>query len=164
MNKILSILLFITITSSILKASFPAIATDVDGSKIDLIKLAAQKRVVVITMKTAECTVCQRQLIRIKDKLNELAACNVTFLVLAPGSIDKIQKVKFVTKFPFPFIKDKDLEIAKSLDLTIDEKQILPSLLILNEKLEIIWQQRGRNSLFYGDPKLMKILNCSSWI
>ena len=59
---------------------------------------------------------------------------------------------------------DEDLEISKSLDLIIDEKQILPSILILNEKLGIEWEQRGRNAFFFGDPELMKILKCSSWI
>ena len=119
---------------------------------------------VVITLKTAECPVCQQQLIRIKDNLHEFATCNVTFLVLSPGSIDKIKKAKSITKFQFPFIMDEDLEISKSFDLIIDEKQILPSILILNEKLGIEWEQRGRNAFFFGDPELMKILKCSSWI
>ena len=46
----------------------------------------------------------------------------------------------------------------------LSEIKILPSILILNEQLEIEWEQRGRNALFYGDPELMKILKCSSWI
>ena len=99
-----------------------------------------------------------------KKKMNVLVACNVTFLVLSPGSVDKIKKAKSITQFPFPFIMDTNLAISKSLNLTIDEFQILPSILILNEKLEIAWEQRGRNALFYGDPELMKILQCSSWI
>jgi len=36
--------------------------------------------------------------------------------------------------------------------------------LILNEKLEVEWAQRGRNSLYFGDPKLMKRLKCDGWI
>ena len=149
---------------SSLVAGFPDIITDINGSVIDLKKMAFNKRVIIVTIKTAECPVCQHQLIRIKEKLNELVACNVTFLVLSPGPIDKIKKVKSSTKFPFPFIMDNNLEISKSLNLNIDEFQILPSILILNEKLEIEWEQRGRNSLFYGDPELMNILKCSSWI
>ena len=156
--------LLIIATTSFLFAGFPNVVSDIDGTIIDLKQLASEKRVVVITIKTAECPVCQHQLIRINDKLNELASCNVTFLVLSPGTINKIQKAKSNTKFPFPFIMDENLEISKSLDLIIDEKQILPSILILNEKLEIEWEQRGRNSLFYGDPELMRILQCSSWI
>ena len=96
--------------------------------------------------------------------MSELIVCNVTFIVLTSGSIDKIQKAKSKTQFPFPFIKDEDLTISKSLNLNIDENQILPSILILNNKLEIEWEQRGRNAFYFGDPELMKILNCSSWI
>ena len=159
-NSLLAAFIF----SSSLFSGFPDIVTDIDGSVIDLKELASNKRIVVITIKTSQCTVCQHQLIRIKEKLDVLVSCNVTFLVLSPGSVDKIREAKSITKFPFPFIMDKDLEISKSLNLIIDEFQILPSILILNEKLEIEWEQRGRNSLFYGDPELMKILKCSSWI
>ena len=66
--------------------------------------------------------------------------------------------------FPFPFIVDKDLKIAHSLDLIINKSQILPSILILNEKLEVVWTQRGRNALYFGDPELMKRLKCEGWI
>ena len=143
-------------------ANFPDIVSDISGNNIDLKQLAAKKIVVVITLKTAECPVCQQQLIRINDNLHEFGASNVTFLVLSPGSIDKIKKAKSITKFPFPFIMDEDLEISKSLDLIIDEKRILPSILILNEKLEIEWEQRGRNAFFFGDPELMKRIHCYS--
>ena len=85
---------------------------DIDDIDIDLKKLASQRRLAVITIKTAECPVCQHQLIRIKDKLNELAACNVTFIVLSPGPGDKIQRVRSKTQFPFPFIQDDDLKIS----------------------------------------------------
>ena len=165
MNRILLfILLVIYLFSSSLVAGFPEYLTDIDGYVLDLKELATKKRIVIITIKTAECPVCQHQLIRIREKLDELAACNVTFLVLSPGSVEEIRKAKAITKFPFPFIMDKELAISKSLDLVINEKQILPSILILNEKLDIEWEQRGRNAFFFGDPELMKTLRCSSWI
>ena len=164
MKKLLLLALLTIYLTNSLFAGFPETITAVDGSNIDLKQLASQKRLVIITIKTAECTVCQQQLIRIKKKLNELIPCNVTFIVLSPGSIDKIQKAKSITKFPFPFVMDKDLTISKSLKLNIDDNQILPSILILNDKLEIEWEQRGRNAFQFGDPELIKILDCSSWI
>ena len=88
----------------------------------------------------------------------------MTFLVLAPGPIEKLQMAKKLTKFPLPFIVDQDLKISRSLDLIINETQILPSILILNDKLEVEWAQRGRNALYFGDPKLMKRLKCEGWI
>ena len=164
MRILLYIIFYVYLCSSQLFSGFPDIMRDINGSVIDLKELASKKRVVVITIKTAERPVCQRQLIRIKKQLNVLVACNVTFLVLSPGPIDKIHEAQSITEFPFPFIMDKDLDISKSINLTVDEFQIFPSILILNEKLEIEWEQRGRNSLLYGDPELIKILNCSSWI
>ena len=164
MIRRITLLLFVLLNVGGVFAGFPDIIKDIDGSVIDLKQMASQKRLAVITLKTPECPVCQQQLIRIKERLSELIVCNVTFIVLSPGSIDKIQKAKSKTQFPFPFIKDKDLTISKSLNLNIDENQILPSILILNNKLEIEWAQRGRNAFYFGDPELMKMLNCSSWI
>ena len=149
---------------SILLGAFPEIITDIDGDPINLKELTTQKTVAVITMKAPDCPVCQTQLLRIMQNFDKLSACNVTFLVLAPGPIDKLQKAKELTKFPFPFIVDQELKIAKSLDLIINETQILPSILILNDKLEVEWAQRGRNALYFGDPELMKRLKCEGWI
>lgn len=145
---------------SILLGAFPEIITDIDGDTINLKELTTQKTVAVITMKSPDCPVCQTQLLRIMQNFDKLSACNVTFLVLAPGPIDKLQKAKELTKFPFPFIVDQNLKIARLLDLIINETQILPSILILNDKLEVEWAQRGRNALYFGDPELMKSLKC----
>ena len=149
---------------SILFGGFPEIITDIDGNPINLKELTAQKTVTIITMKAPDCPVCQTQILRIMQNFDKLSICNVTFLVLAPGPIEKLQKAKELTKFPFPFIIDQDLKIAQSLDLIINENQILPSILILNDKLEVEWAQRGRNALYFGDPELMKRLRCEGWI
>ena len=149
---------------SILFGGFPEIITDIDGKPINLKELTAQKTVTIITMKAPDCPVCQTQILRIMQNFDKLSVCNVTFLVLAPGPIEKLQKAKELTKFPFPFIIDQDLKIAQSLDLIINENQILPSILILNDKLEVEWAQRGRNALYFGDPEMMKRLRCEGWI
>ena len=54
---------------------------------------------------------------------------------------------------------DNELKIARSLDLLLNETQMLPSILILNEKLEVEWLQRGRNVLYFGDPELWNTWN-----
>ena len=149
---------------TILLGAFPKIITEIDGDTINIKELTTQKTVAVITMKAPDCPVCQTQLLRIMQNFDKLSACNVTFLVLAPGSIDKLQKAKELTKFPFPFIVDQDLKIARSLDLIINETQIIHSILILNDKLEVEWAQRGRNALYFGDQELMKRLKCEGWI
>ena len=145
-------------------ADIPDLLNDIDGYTINLKELTTQKTVAVITMKAPDCPVSQTQLLRIMQNFDKLSVCNVAFLVLAPGPIDKLQKAKEFTKFPFPFIVDEELKIAKSLDLIINETQILPSILILNDKLEVEWAQRGRNALYFGDPELMRRLKCEGWI
>ena len=149
---------------SILFGGFPEIITDIEGNNINLKELATQKTVAVITMKAPNCPVCQAQILRIMKNFDRLAVCNVTFLVLSPAPIEKLYKTKEMTQFPFPFIADHDLKIARSLELLLSETEILPSILILNEKLEVEWAQRGRNVLYFGDPELMKHLKCEGWI
>ena len=111
MIRRIRLLLFVLLSVGSVFAGFPDMIKDIDGTVIDLKQMTSQKRLAVITIKTAECQVCQQQLIRIKEKLSELIICNVTFIVLSPGSIDKIQQVKSKTEFPFPFIMDDDLTI-----------------------------------------------------
>ena len=147
-----------------LLAGFPKLIADIDGNTINLKELAVQKTVAVITMKSPDCPVCQNQILRIMENFDKLNACNVTFLVLSPGPVEKLQTANKLTKFPFPFIIDQNLKIARSLDILLNETQILPSILILNEKLEVEWAQRGRNALYFGDPELMKRLECEGWI
>ena len=78
------------------------------------------------------------------------------------SKIKCINKTKEITEFPF--ISYHDLKITKSLDLLISETKILPSILILNTKLDVTWTQRGRNALYFGDPELMKCLKGEGWI
>ena len=160
----LKIQIIICVLFSILLGAFPEIITNIDGTTINLKEITTQKTVAVITMKSPDCPVCQTQLLRIMQNFDKLSACNVTFLVLAPGPIDKLQEAKELTKFPFPFIVDQDLKIARSLGLIINETQILPSILILNDKLVVEWAQRGRNAFYFGEPELMKHLKCEGWI
>ena len=149
---------------NILLGGFPDSIADIDGNIINLNELTAKGTVAVITMKAPDCPVCQTQILRIMENFDKLSACNVTFLILSPGPVEKLQTTKELTKFPFPFIVDEKLEIARSLDLLLNETQILPSILILNEKLEVRWLQKGRNALYFGDPELMKRLKCEGWI
>jgi peroxiredoxin len=161
---ILKIQFLVMVFTAYLFAGFPEVMQNIDGSKINLKELTTKKTVAIITMKSPDCPVCQTQILRIMQNFDQLSACNVTFLILAPGPIEKLQKAKELTQFPFPFIVDEELKIARSLDLIINETQILPSILILNDKLEVEWAQRGRNALYFGDPELMKRLKCEGWI
>ena len=81
----------------------------------------------------------------------------------------RISKIKSIASSLSPIhfqfiIQDQDLNISRSLDLIINQKQILPSILILNDKLEVEWAQRGRNAFYFADPELMKHLKYEGWI
>ena len=157
-------ILVVYIVFNILIGGFPESIIDIDGHAINLKDLATKKTVAIITMKTPDCPVCQTQILRIMDNFDKLSVCNVTFLILSPGPVEKLRKVKELTKFPFPFIVDEELKISRSLEIVFNETQILPSILILNDKLELEWAQKGRNAFYFGDPELMKRLKCEGWI
>ena len=82
---------------SILFGGFPEIITDIDGNPINLKELTTQKTVAVITMKAPDCPVCQTQILRIMQNFDKLSVCNVTFLVLAPEPVEKLQKASLVS-------------------------------------------------------------------
>ena len=143
---------------------FPATVTTVEGEQIDVARLAAKKKVVVVTVKAASCPVCRIQLQRLKYHINQFRRCNVTFLVLIPGPKNDILTFREDTEFPYPFVEDRNFTIATSLSLRMSENEIFPTILVLNKDLTVRWQKRGRNVLYYGDPELLEELKCTNWI
>ena len=151
-------------TTSVPEARFPARVATIDGQDLDVAKLAAQNTLVVVTLKATWCPVCRHQLERIRDKLPEIEGCGVTFLVLAPGPRRALKEIQKQVGFPYPFVEDVDLRIAKRLRLQMSEKEIFPSILILRQDLSVGWMQRGRNARRYGDAALLATVNCGDWI
>ena len=144
--------------------SFPSKVISSEGNKINVGKLTEGSTVIIITIKSPSCPVCQTQIIRIGKQLNTFNKCNVTFLVLSPGTSKEVHQVKLTTGFPFPFIPDDDLSIAKALGLLLNPQQILPSIIVFNDNLTINWIQKGRNNIYFGDDELYDYLDCDNWI
>ena len=144
--------------------SFPSEVISSDGNEINVEKLTEGSTVIIITIKSPSCPVCQTQIIRIGKQLNTFNKCNVTFLVLSPGTSKEVHQIKLTTGFPFPFIPDDDLSIAKALGLLLNPQQILPSIIVLNDNLTINWIQKGRNNIYFGDDELYDYLDCDNWI
>ena len=161
MKKLILLALFIV---GCVFGGFPETITDIDGNNINLKELVTNKTVAVIMMRVPDCPICYKQILRIIENFDDFDGCNETFLVLSPEPIEKLRAVKETTQFPFPFIVDNNLTIARSLDLLQSETEILPSILILNDKLEVEWSQTGRAGWYYGDTELMIHLKCSGWI
>ena len=143
---------------------FPATVISSVGNEIDVAALANAHIMIVITIKATWCPVCRQQLLRIKEQLGDFEKCNVSFLVLSPGSNEAVQEVKFNTDFPFPFIPDQNFSIAKKLNLILSPEEIMPAIVILNEDLSIKWMREGRNILNFGDADLKEYLGCENWI
>ena len=166
MKKILPILMsFGLLFSANLKneaISFPSKVISSEGNNINVGKLTEGSTVIIITIKSPSCPVCQTQLIRIGKQLDNFNKCNVTFLVLSPGTSKEVLQVKLTTGFPF--IPDDDLSISKALGLLLNPQQILPSIIVLNDNLTINWIQRGRNNIYFGDDELYDYLDCDNWI
>ena len=143
---------------------FPQTVTSVSGEEIDIDKLSASKTVVVVTMKSPTCPVCKNQLERIEQNLGAFEMCNMSFLVVCPGSINEVKSVKRESDSPFPFIADTDLEIGNQMELILRDNELYPSIFVLTKERTIRWMQKGRNYLYYGDEELKEALNCHSWI
>ena len=159
-----SITILLSSESALDSSVFPSTVISSSGNKIYVDHLTKSSTVIVIMIKSPNCPVCQNQLIRIKNQLDTFNKCGATFLVLSPGTQEEVQQLKLYTNFPFPFIPDTDLAIAAKFGLIINEKQILPSILVLNNDLTIRWLRKGRNNFNFGDDELYDYLDCDNWI
>lgn len=142
-------------------ARFPAVVTDIDQNVLDLEALSRDRNLVVVTLKATWCPVCQRQLVRLRNRLPELEACAVTFVVLAPGPAEELAAIRQRTGFDFPFVLDEGLDIARSLGLALTDEEILPCMLQILPGGKIGWRQLGRNGAYFGDAELKEFFDCT---
>lgn len=142
------------------KVVLPKVLTDIDGKRVDIEGLAREKKLVFVTLKATWCPVCENQLVRLKQFLPRLKLCRVTFVVLSPGPRDALGVVKKETGFPYPFVEDRELRLARRLRLVMGPNQIQPAIFSVNKVREIVWIQYGRNGSHYGDKALLKYLGC----
>ncbi|MCH8011863.1 MAG: redoxin family protein [Candidatus Marinimicrobia bacterium] len=144
--------------------TFPEKVTTVEGDVVDLMKLAEKQTVVVIIMKAAWCPVCREQLLRIKKNLSDFKKCNITFLVICPGSLEAVAGVKKQTQFPYPFVNDTDFSFADHLKLRMSQTEMIPAVIVLETDLSIKWMEKGRGPGNFSDEIIFEKLDCSNWI
>ena len=142
------------------KLILPKKLIDVEGKTVDIAKLASEKKLFIVTLKATWCSVCFKQLLRLKTRLTKLRICGATFVVLSPGPAAELKKIQKRSEFPYPFVEDKGLALAKKLKLQIAAEQIQPAIFAVNKKREIAWMQLGRNGSYYGDKELQEYLDC----
>ena len=141
-------------------ATFPAEVRTIEGATLDVATLATTRRVVVVTLKATWCTVCQRQLARIHRALPNPDECGIAIVVLSPGPTEALREIKKRLGVAYSFVEDRDLSIADSFGLRLTRDQIQPSILILDRDRSVGWMQRGRSDAHFGDPELLKEIDC----
>ncbi|CAG8662492.1 1554_t:CDS:2, partial [Acaulospora colombiana] len=139
-----------------MSGTFPKTVTDLDGHKIDVEDLLKHYVLIFITLKSTLCPVCPQLLLLLnlhglqdnppaefRDPFDysvtrvppEEISTDAYFLVLCPGPVEDVRRIKESCNFPYPFIADEDLSIASSMNL-------------------INW----RGPKFYGHDDLLKYL------
>jgi cytochrome c biogenesis protein CcmG/thiol:disulfide interchange protein DsbE len=138
----------------------PAELVDIHGRTVNLRELAKRQQLIVVTMKATWCRVCLQQLRRLRRLQSQLEQCGATFIVLSPGPLEKLREVERQVDFPFPFVEDVNLDLARRLDLELRTDQIVPALFSVDPSGRIGWMQRGRAPGLYADDILLELLEC----
>lgn len=120
------------------KIILPKILSDIDGKSIDIERLAQKKKLFFVTLKATWCPVCFNQLVRLKKILRKLQVCGATFVVLSPGPRKALKSIQVKTEFPYPFVEDKDSNLAKKLNLVLAPNQIQPVIFAVNKRKMIL--------------------------
>ena len=140
---------------------FPDRLVDISGNEWDVAEMAREDNLVLVTMKRPDCPVCLEQLVRLRERLPELEACGVRFIVLAPGPTRALERARKTSAFPYPFVVDVDLSIAKSLGLARPNGEVFPCMLQILPDRRVGWRQLGRNGFYFGDAELKEFFDCS---
>ena len=138
----------------------PRELVDIHGRTVNLRELAKGHQLIVVTMKATWCRVCLQQLERLGRLRRQLEQCGATFIVLSPGPLEKLMEVERRVDFPFPFVEDVDLQVARQLGLELQTDQIVPALFSVDPSGHIGWMQRGRAPGLYADDILLELLEC----
>ncbi len=138
----------------------PETLEDARGKTIDVARLAQTHALFVVTLKATRCPVCQRQLVRLRQLLPRLRSCGATFIVLSPPPARDLLAIQESTGFPYPFVVDADLGLARAAGLLLPPDQIEPAILAVDETRAIVWTQRGRSAAYFGDEELLAYLKC----
>jgi peroxiredoxin len=139
----------------------PARMTAIDGSTVDITAMTSVSTVVVVTLKSTGCPVCQTQLARLAARDVMLRACGAQFVVLGPGSREQLAEIRERSGFAYPFVADSDLKIASALGLRMSDTEAVPAILVLDADRSVAWALRGRSAGAYGDDALLEKLDCS---
>jgi peroxiredoxin len=140
----------------------PAQLIDVRGEAVDIAALAGDGRLFIVTLKSTSCDVCVDQLDRLRRLLPRLRVCGARFVVVAPGTPAEVAALAAASDFPYPFVADRDLALARATGLVLGPGELVPAVLEVDAERRVIWQQRGRAPGAYSDPALLERLQCAN--
>ena len=143
---------------------FPDNITDVDGNEVSFSRLAKNKTVCLITLKSINCPICLEQLKRLKEKITQFQKCNLTFVVLVYADNRSIKAIIEKVDFPFPFIQDVDFMISKKFNLDNQPFELRPAIILFNGDRTIKWKKIGRTNKYFSDQAIEDYLDCDNWI
>jgi hypothetical protein len=141
-------------------APFPENLVDLDGRRVSRAEMTGQGRLFVITLKSASCPVCARQLVRLERLRAGLERCGARFAVLSPGPAEHIRKLRAATGFGAHWFEDAGLVLGRALDLVLGPGELVPAIVEIGAHGQVVWEQRGRGEQSYGDGALQRHLDC----
>jgi peroxiredoxin len=138
----------------------PEVLVDLDGRSVGLAEMIGEGRLFVITLKSASCPVCARQLVRLERLRAGLERCGARFAVLSPGPAERIRRLRAATGFGAHWFEDPELALGRALDLLLGPDELVPAIVEIDAQGRVVWAQRGRSGELYGDGALQKHLGC----
>lgn len=136
------------------EGSYEATSPDLvlpNGKAIELADVAPGRTVALIVMKDADCPVCQRQLVALSQRLDEVQRTGATVVGLSDASHCKNRALVEHLGLKFPIVSDRNHSLLERLDLHLPERDhVMPGVIIVDESGQVETVYRGRTP---GQPQ-----------
>jgi len=122
-----------------------------DGDRIALDEIAPERSVAVVVMKGTWCPVCQRQLKRLSEQLEQIRETDATVVGLSTADPETNGKLADKLELRFPILSDASRELHERLEMWSDQNcHAIPGVVFIDESGEIADVHRGR---YPGKPQ-----------
>ncbi len=116
-----------------------------DGDRLTLDRLAPQRATAIVVMKGEWCPVCQKQLRRLSEGLEQLNRVDAAVFGLNTASPDANRRLQQKLDLAFPVLTDPKRDLHDELDLWLDEQgHAMPGIIFVDEDGRIADIHRGR--------------------
>lgn len=116
-----------------------------DGDRVGLSELAPSRPTAIIVMKAPWCPVCQRQLKRVSERLNQIQHVGGAVYGLSAANTGTNAKLRRKLRLDFPILSDPSKSLHKKLNLWVaNQGHAMPGVIFLDEEGDIAKIHRGR--------------------